>query len=170
MEESVFSYISNRGLALFFSALVGAKSAIRAGQGEQWKNSSNTAGNKRKEIFYGEQDEKGGDGESKRGKGSKMSKKDKNSKAHYKEKEAGMVNEPEEVDKDTNMNDHEGGAKMAQDHLRAAGQEDSDAEDDMDHLGWPMHRWIQMVRKQSFGARNCLATLLQKTGQKSVFP
>lgn len=42
-----------------------------------------------------------------------------------------MEDEPEEVDEDANMNDHEDAAEKAQDHLLAAGLEDSDAEDDM---------------------------------------
>lgn len=98
---------------------------------EQWKNSGKTTSNNWKEKSYGKQDEKGGDGEHNRRKGGKISRKDKKGKSHYKKKEAGMENEPEKVDNDTNMNDHEGRAKNAQDHLRAAGLEDSDSEDDM---------------------------------------
>ena len=98
---------------------------------EQWKNSSNIASNKRKERSHGEQDEEGGHGERRRRKGTKRRKKDKKTKAQYEEEEADMDDEPEEVDEDASMNDHEDAAEKAQDHLLAAGLEDSDAEDDM---------------------------------------
>ncbi|EHA8587585.1 putative protein CTR9 [Cocos nucifera] len=98
---------------------------------EQWKNSSNIASNKRKERSHGEQDEEGGRGETRRRKGGKRRKKDKKTKAQYEEEEADMEDEPEEVDEDASMNDHEDATEKAQDHLLAAGLEDSDAEDDM---------------------------------------
>ncbi|XP_008776475.1 protein CTR9 homolog [Phoenix dactylifera] len=98
---------------------------------EQWKNSSNIASSKRKERSHGEQDEEGGHGERRRRKGGKRRKKDKKTKTHYEEEEADMEDEPEEVDEDANMNDQEDATEKAQDHLLAAGLEDSDAEDDM---------------------------------------
>lgn len=97
---------------------------------EQWKNYSNTPSGKRKDRSHVEDDD-GGNGDRKRRKGGKRRKKDKR-KDHY-EQEVDMEDEPEEMDEEDakQMNDQDEEADRANDHLAAAGLEDSDAEDDM---------------------------------------
>ncbi|XP_020579433.1 protein CTR9 homolog isoform X1 [Phalaenopsis equestris] len=96
---------------------------------EQWKNYTNTSGGKRKDRSHFE-DEDGGNGERKRRKGGKRRKKDKR-KDHY-EQEVDMEDEQEEMDEDDAKQMNGRDEEMVRDnHLAAAGLEDSDAEDDM---------------------------------------
>ncbi|KAK8939936.1 hypothetical protein KSP40_PGU005708 [Platanthera guangdongensis] len=97
---------------------------------EQWK-SHNTPGSKRKDRSHFE-DEDGGSGENKRKKAGKRRKKDKR-KDHY-EQGMGMEDEQEEMDEDDakQMNGQDEEADRAQDHLAAAGLEDSDVEDEVE--------------------------------------
>ncbi|KAK8913860.1 hypothetical protein KSP39_PZI024157 [Platanthera zijinensis] len=97
---------------------------------EQWK-SHNTPGSKRKDRSHFE-DEDGGSGENKRKKAGKRRKKDKR-KDHY-EQGVDMEDEQEEMDEDDakQMNGQDEEADRAQDHLAAAGLEDSDVEDEVE--------------------------------------
>ncbi|KAJ0970982.1 hypothetical protein J5N97_018941 [Dioscorea zingiberensis] len=100
---------------------------------ELWKSSSNNTGNKRRERALGD-DEEGGNGDRKRRRGGgKRRKKDKKSSRYEYEEDGEMEDEPEkEEEEDTHVNGRDDdGAVRTQDHLMAAGLEDSDAEDDM---------------------------------------
>lgn len=95
---------------------------------EQWKSSSSTPNTKRKDRSAG--DDEDGHGERKRRKGGKRRKKDRKSNYEQEEEEADME-EAEEADGYPHLgNDIADGVEKAQDHLLAAGLEDSDAEND----------------------------------------
>lgn len=92
---------------------------------EQWKSTSSTPASKRKDRSVLE-DEEGGHGDRKRRRGGKRKRKDKRQRKRYEDEDGDMEDEPEEVNARENR-----GRENAQDHLLAAGLEDSDAEDDM---------------------------------------
>ncbi|CAA6659094.1 unnamed protein product [Spirodela intermedia] len=92
---------------------------------EQWKTTGSTPASKRKDRSVLE-DEEGGNGDRKRRRGGKRKRKEKRQKKRYEDEEDDMEDEHEEVDARENR-----GRENAQDHLLAAGLEDSDAEDDM---------------------------------------
>lgn len=106
---------------------------------EQWKSGSSAS--KRKDRSHID-DEEGGQGERGRRRGGKKRRKDKRSRyEETEEAEAHMIDDHEEMEyDDTNMNYRESSNQMndqddnaeqnAQDHLAAAGLEDSDADDD----------------------------------------
>ncbi|KAM1173948.1 hypothetical protein TB2_026133 [Malus domestica] len=105
---------------------------------EQWKSS--TPGSKRRERSEMD-DEEGGHSEKRRRKGGKRRKKDKHSRSRYETEgaEAEMMDDQEEPEyEDANMNYREPMGQMneqdeeenVQDHLAAAGLEDSDADEE----------------------------------------
>ncbi|OAY79864.1 Protein CTR [Ananas comosus] len=102
---------------------------------EQWKTSSTNFGSKRKDRLRNEDEEGGGERKRRRGGGSRRRKKDKTRARYEEEEEADYMEdereEPDEEDANNMVNDQDEEAEKAQDHLAAAGLEDSDVEDDM---------------------------------------